>query len=47
MKPLEAGRPAYTAIWAWHGQIMTAIARLSGKSWEFDAQGIGNQEAEQ
>jgi 1-acyl-sn-glycerol-3-phosphate acyltransferase len=40
--PSAAGKPAHAAIWAWHGQIMTAIARLSGKSWEF-----GAQEAEQ
>jgi 1-acyl-sn-glycerol-3-phosphate acyltransferase len=36
--PSAVGKPAYAAIWAWHGQIMTAIARLSGKSWEFAAQ---------
>jgi 1-acyl-sn-glycerol-3-phosphate acyltransferase len=42
LMPRAAGKPAYTAIWAWHGEIMTAIARLSGKSWEF-----GAQEAEQ
>jgi 1-acyl-sn-glycerol-3-phosphate acyltransferase len=36
--PPAAGKPAYAATWAWHGQIMTAIARLSGKSWEFGAQ---------
>jgi 1-acyl-sn-glycerol-3-phosphate acyltransferase len=40
--PSAAAKPAYAAIWAWHGEIMTAIARLSGKSWEF-----GAQEAEQ
>jgi 1-acyl-sn-glycerol-3-phosphate acyltransferase len=45
--PPAAGKPAYTAIWAWHGQIMTAIARLSGKSWEFGVQEFGVQEAEQ
>jgi 1-acyl-sn-glycerol-3-phosphate acyltransferase len=37
-------KPAYAAIWASHGQIMTAIARLSGKSWDFGAQQIGAQE---
>lgn len=31
----SAGRPAYPDILALHGRIMTAIARLSGKSWEF------------
>jgi 1-acyl-sn-glycerol-3-phosphate acyltransferase len=36
--PPATGKPAYAAIWAWHGEIMTAIARLSGKSWEFGAQ---------
>jgi 1-acyl-sn-glycerol-3-phosphate acyltransferase len=40
--PAAAGKPAYPDIWAWHGRIMRAIARLSGKSWEFAA-----QEAEQ
>lgn len=40
--PSAAGKPAHAAIWAWHGQIMTAIARLSGKSWEF----FGAQEGE-
>jgi 1-acyl-sn-glycerol-3-phosphate acyltransferase len=40
--PSVAGKPAHAAIWARHGEIMTAIARLSGKSWEF-----GAQEAEQ
>jgi 1-acyl-sn-glycerol-3-phosphate acyltransferase len=39
--PVE-GKPTLAAIRAWHGEIMTAIARLSGKSWEF-----GVQEAEQ
>src|SRR5262249_48677232 len=38
LAPPAAGKPAYAAIWAWHGQIMAAIARLSGKSWEFGAQ---------
>jgi 1-acyl-sn-glycerol-3-phosphate acyltransferase len=33
--PPAAGKPAYVAIWGWHGEIMTAIARLSGKSWDF------------
>ncbi len=47
MMPPVAGKQAYAAIWAWHGQIMTAIARLSGKSWQFGAQEIGDQEAEQ
>ncbi|MBO0751064.1 MAG: 1-acyl-sn-glycerol-3-phosphate acyltransferase [Bradyrhizobiaceae bacterium] len=36
--PSAAGKPAYPEIRAWHGRIMTAIARLSGKSWEFGAQ---------
>jgi 1-acyl-sn-glycerol-3-phosphate acyltransferase len=40
-------KPAYGAIWAWHGQIMTAIARLSGKSWEFGMQAAGKEEVEQ
>jgi 1-acyl-sn-glycerol-3-phosphate acyltransferase len=40
--PSAAAKPAYAAISAWHGEIMAAIARLSGKSWEF-----GAQEAEQ
>ena len=34
-----AGTPAYPDILALHGRIMTAIARLSGKSWEFRADG--------
>lgn len=34
-----AGPPAYPDILALHGRIMTAIARLSGKSWEFRAHG--------
>ena len=38
LMPSAVGKPAYAAIGAWHGQIMTAIARLSGKSWEFGAQ---------
>jgi 1-acyl-sn-glycerol-3-phosphate acyltransferase len=38
LMPPAAGKPAYAAIWARHGEIMTAIARLSGKSWEFSAQ---------
>jgi 1-acyl-sn-glycerol-3-phosphate acyltransferase len=41
--PPAAGRPSYAAIWGWHGQIMTAIARLSGKSWDFGAQEDGKQ----
>jgi 1-acyl-sn-glycerol-3-phosphate acyltransferase len=36
--PSAAAKPAHAAIWAWHGEIMTAIARLSRKSWEFGAQ---------
>ena len=36
--PSAVEKPAYAAIRAWHGQIMAAIARLSGKSWEFGAQ---------
>ncbi len=36
--PPAAGRPGHAATWAWHGEIMRAIARLSGKSWEFGAQ---------
>jgi 1-acyl-sn-glycerol-3-phosphate acyltransferase len=40
--PPAVGKPAHAAIWEWHGQIMTAIAHLSGKAWEFSA-----QEAEQ
>jgi 1-acyl-sn-glycerol-3-phosphate acyltransferase len=36
--PSAPAKPAHAAIWAWHGEIMTAIARLSGKSWEFGAQ---------
>jgi 1-acyl-sn-glycerol-3-phosphate acyltransferase len=46
LMPSAVGKPAYAAIGAWHGQIMTAIARLSGKSWEFGAQECGTQEAE-
>lgn len=38
MIPSAVGKPAYAAIGAWHGQIMTAIAGLCGKSWEFGAQ---------
>jgi 1-acyl-sn-glycerol-3-phosphate acyltransferase len=45
MVPPAAGKPTYAAIWAWHGQIMTAIARLSGKSWDFSTQDVGKQEA--
>src|SRR5262249_52760709 len=40
MVPPTAGRPAHAAVLAWHGEIMTAIARLSGKSWEFGAQEV-------
>lgn len=40
LMPSTAAKPAYAAIWAWHGQIMTEIARLSGKSWEFGAQEV-------
>jgi hypothetical protein len=36
--PSAVEKPTYAAVLAWHGQIMTAIARLSGKSWEFGAQ---------
>jgi 1-acyl-sn-glycerol-3-phosphate acyltransferase len=46
LMPPAVGKPAYAAIWAWHGQIMAAIARLSGKAWEFAAQELGTQEAE-
>jgi 1-acyl-sn-glycerol-3-phosphate acyltransferase len=42
--PSAVGKPAYAAIGAWHGQIMTAIARLSRKSWQFGAQDPGTQE---
>ncbi len=38
LMPSGATKPDYAAICAWHGQIMMAIARLSGKSWEFGAQ---------
>jgi 1-acyl-sn-glycerol-3-phosphate acyltransferase len=38
LMPPAVGKAAYTAIWAWHEQIMMEIARLSGKSWEFGAQ---------
>jgi 1-acyl-sn-glycerol-3-phosphate acyltransferase len=44
LMPSAVGKPAYAAIGAWHGQIMTAIAHLSGKSWEFGAQESGMQE---
>jgi hypothetical protein len=36
--PPAVGNPAYAAVRAWHEEIMMAIARLSGKSWEFGAQ---------
>ena len=45
--PPAVGKPAYATIWAWHGEIMTAIARLSGKCWEFGTREFGAQEAEQ
>ncbi len=38
LMPLAAEKPGNAALWAWHGQIMTAIARLSGKFWEWGAQ---------
>jgi 1-acyl-sn-glycerol-3-phosphate acyltransferase len=40
--PPVTDKPAYATIWAWHGQVMRAIAHLSGKSWQF-----GAEEAEQ
>ncbi len=44
--PPARGKPAYADIWAWHGKIMTAIARLSMKTWDFDIRESGAQEAE-
>jgi 1-acyl-sn-glycerol-3-phosphate acyltransferase len=45
MTPPAAGKLTYAAIWAWHGQIMAAIARRSGKSWDFGARDAGKPEA--
>jgi 1-acyl-sn-glycerol-3-phosphate acyltransferase len=47
LMPPATGKPVHAAIWAWHGEIMTAIARLSGKSWEFGIRELGAEEAEQ
>ena len=44
LMPPAVGKAAYTAIWAWHEQIMMEIARLSGKSWDFGGQGVDRQD---
>src|SRR5215470_5799868 len=41
--PATAIPPAYSSLWAWHVRVMTAISRLSGKSWEFTAQEASNE----
>ena len=41
--PATAIPPVYSSLWAWHVRVMTAISRLSGKSWEFRAQEASNE----
>jgi len=45
LTPSAAESPAYAAVSVWHEQVMTAVARLSGKSWEFGAQEASNEDS--